>query len=175
MLFRSGSADFLALNHYYSWVTKDGYNESTNDYNSDVNATNTHKQEWKKSDIGFSIVPQGMHDVLMFMHNTWMKNSSLPIYITENGVSVAEPTIESALSDNERIDFLASYLTAIEKAIEKGVKVEKYFVWSLLDNFEWNSGLSSRFGLTRVEYKDGYRRIPKASLRWYGELIKSIH
>jgi len=168
-----GSADFFALNHYNSWMVQDGGHNEQKDYEDDVNSTNTYKKEWKQSDIGFSIVPEGMHDLLVFIHNTWLKDWNIPVYITENGVSVPEKTIPSALQDTDRVDFLQTYMAEMQRAIKDGVNVQKYFVWTLIDNFEWSHGLSSKFGLTRIEYKDGYRRIPKSSLRWYSEIIKS--
>jgi len=167
-----GSADFLALNHYFSWVTEHGYNKSENDYDADVNSTNSYKKEWKVNNIGFSIVPEGIYESLMFVHNTWMKGSTMPIFITENGLSRAELNIADSLTDTERIDFIASYLSWIEKAISEGVNVTKYFVWSLMDNFEWGKGFTGNFGLIRIQYKDNYKRIPKSSLRWYSQLIK---
>eukprot|EP00826_Nyctotherus_ovalis_P065091 TRINITY_DN955_c0_g1_i12.p1 TRINITY_DN955_c0_g1~~TRINITY_DN955_c0_g1_i12.p1 ORF type:complete len:408 (+),score=128.74 TRINITY_DN955_c0_g1_i12:173-1396(+) len=100
-----GSADFLALNHYFSWVTSDGYNRSVNTYNADVNATNGRKPEWKRSNIGFSIVPEGMYDALKFVHETWMKDSSIPIFITENGVSIEEKEREKGLNDTETVSY----------------------------------------------------------------------
>lgn len=167
-----GSADFFALNHYSSWLVQDGGHTERKTYEDDVNTTNSYDPSWKVSNIGFSIVPEGMHDLLLFLHETWLKTTGLPVFITENGISVTEDKISDAVNDSERIDFMAKYLRSLGKAIEDGVNVQKYFAWTLLDNFEWGHGLTSRFGLTRVEYKDGYKRIPKASLKWYSELIK---
>ena len=168
-----GAADFFALNHYFSWITEDGGHVNRTTYEDDVNTTDSHKPEWKESDIGFSIVPEGMHDILIFIHKTWLENTSFPIFITENGVSVPEPNISAAISDTERVDFIFNYMQYLEKAIDEGVNVSKYFVWTLIDNFEWGHGLSSRFGITRIEYKDNYKRIPKLSLKWYQNLIQS--
>ncbi len=167
-----GAADFFALNHYNSWMVADGGSVNQTSYDDDVNSTNTYKPEWKVSDINFSIVPEGMHDLLMFIHNTWLKGTNIPIFITENGVSVSESNIADAVNDTKRIDFMMGYMSNMEKAIAEGANVQKYFTWSLLDNFEWGHGFTSHFGLTRVEYKDGYKRIPKASLKWYSEVIK---
>ncbi|MBA0724072.1 hypothetical protein Golax_020782 [Gossypium laxum] len=99
----------------------------------------------------------------------------------KNGTPIGEPvrygdmnkpnsTTESLLHDVERIKYLAGYLDALSTAIRKGADVRGYFVWSLLDNFEWNSGYTIRFGLHHVDYET-LRRTPKSSATWYRNLI----
>jgi beta-glucosidase len=75
--------------------------------------------------------------------------------------------------DQSRIDFLKAYTAAMFEAIKAGADVRGYFVWSLLDNFEWGSGYSQRFGITYVDYPT-QRRIPKASFHWYAQPIKAF-
>ena len=84
------------------------------------------------------------------------------------------PTQAGAMIDPERIEFLRAYIGAMNSAAADGVDVRGYFVWSLLDNFEWDPGYSIRFGLTYVDYPS-LRRIPKSSFDWYAELIKAVH
>jgi beta-glucosidase len=74
--------------------------------------------------------------------------------------------------DTERVQFLRAYVGAMNAAASSGVDVRGYFVWSLLDNFEWEQGYTNRFGLTYVDYPS-QRRIPKASFHWYADLIKA--
>jgi len=74
--------------------------------------------------------------------------------------------------DSERIDYLRTHLGAVNAAIRSGADVRGYFVWSLLDNFEWAWGLSKRFGLVHVDYPTGQRR-PKDSAYWYRNVIKA--
>ena len=81
------------------------------------------------------------------------------------------PTKPGQIIDQGRIDYLRSYTDAMRGAIRAGADVRGYFVWSLLDNFEWNSGYGSRFGLVYVDYAT-QRRIPKASFAWYADMIK---
>ena len=76
------------------------------------------------------------------------------------------------VDDVDRIDYLRSHLLAVHDAIADGVPVEGYFVWSLLDNFEWAYGYSRRFGLIRVDY-DTFERTPKASADWYAEVART--
>jgi beta-glucosidase len=96
----------------------------------------------------------------------------LPVYITENGAAFAdEITRDGKVHDRERIEYLRGYLGAILDAIEAGVDVKGYFVWSLLDNFEWGLGFSKRFGLVHVDYATLERR-KKDSFDFYGEIAR---
>jgi beta-glucosidase len=98
----------------------------------------------------------------------------LPIYVTENGFGdrAEAPDAKGAVKDDRRIAYLKSYIEAMRQAMTQGADVRGYFVWSLLDNFEWGSGYGIRFGLVYVDYPT-QARTPKASFRWYSELIKS--
>ena len=94
-----------------------------------------------------------------------------PIYITENGASYSDgPGADGAVHDVRRIEYLRSHLAAIESAIDEGVPVDGYFHWSLLDNLEWLSGFSQRFGLIHVDHETMVRT-PKASFEWYRDVI----
>jgi beta-glucosidase len=95
----------------------------------------------------------------------------VPIYLTENGRAVydyVDP--EGGVDDEERVAFLDAHFRAAHAAIEQGVDLRGYMVWSLLDNFEWAEGYSKRFGIVFVDYGT-QRRIPKMSARWYTEVI----
>lgn len=95
----------------------------------------------------------------------------LPIYISENGLSCNDIVfLDGKVHDPKRIDFLHRYLTALSQAIADGVPVKGYLQWSFLDNFEWASGYSERFGLVYVDYAT-QRRIPKDSAAWYARVI----
>ena len=94
-----------------------------------------------------------------------------PIVIGENGASYPESDhVEGEIDDAERIAYLDGHVRAVASAIEAGVRVEEYTVWSLLDNFEWADGFTQRFGIVHVDHDTG-ERTPKASYRWYRELI----
>jgi beta-glucosidase len=88
------------------------------------------------------------------------------VYVTENGCSY--PGIE----DPRRVAYLDGHIRAVEAAVAEGVDVRGYFVWSLLDNFEWAEGYTQRFGLVHVDY-DTQRRTPKTSYGWYRDLIRT--
>ena len=119
--------------------------------------------------IGWPIDPQAFGDTLKTVHRDY----GLPIYVLENGYgSLDAPDEAGAVIDMERIRFLRAYIGAMNSAASGGVDVRGYFIWSLLDNFEWESGYTNRFGLAYVDYSS-LRRIPKSSFHWYAELIKA--
>ncbi|GLU19412.1 hypothetical protein SLE2022_356650 [Rubroshorea leprosula] len=80
--------------------------------------------------------------------------------------------LEEALVDNDRIYYYQQHLSFLQSAIQDGVNVKGYFAWSLLDNFEWSSGYTVRFGINFVDYKDGLKRYPKLSARWFKNFLK---
>jgi beta-glucosidase len=119
--------------------------------------------------IGWPINPEAFGETLRIVHESY----GLPIYVLENGYgNFDKPDQTGAVVDPERIAFLRAYIGAMNSAAANGVDVRGYFVWSLLDNFEWDSGYSKRFGLTYVDYAS-LRRTPKSSFRWYADLIKT--
>ena len=110
-----------------------------------------------KTDMGWEIYPDGLYEIL-----TWLATvtpQGLPIYVTENGMADARPT-----DDTVRIDYLDRHFAAARRAIAEGVPLEGYFVWSLLDNYEWAMGYAKRFGLVHVDF-DTLERRPKASIQ----------
>jgi beta-glucosidase len=96
-----------------------------------------------------------------------------PIYITENGAAFVD-TVQSdgSIDDRERTEYLQEHVAAVADARKAGVNIRGYFVWSLLDNFEWAYGYDRRFGLVHVDYAT-QQRTPKASFYWYQRFIRS--
>jgi beta-glucosidase len=119
--------------------------------------------------IGWPIAPDSFRDTLLQVANRY----GLPIYVLENGFGgYDKPDVDGAVIDGDRIAYLRAYIGALNTAVSAGVDVRGYFIWSLLDNFEWESGYGVRFGLTYIDYPT-QRRIPKSSFEWYRNLIKS--
>lgn len=118
--------------------------------------------------MGWEIYPPAIHETLLRVKNEW---GDPVVYITENGAAFDDRLEGGIVNDPERIDFLKRYLAEVRAAMRDGVKVKGYFVWSLLDNFEWTHGYTKRFGLVYTDYPS-LRRIPKASAFWYRELIE---
>jgi beta-glucosidase len=92
------------------------------------------------------------------------------IYISENGCSADDPVVQHRIDDADRIMYLRNYLTQLHRAVAEGYPVKGYFLWSLMDNFEWADGYGKRFGIHYVDFAT-QERIPKLSAAWYRELI----
>ncbi len=121
-----------------------------------------------RTTMGWTIEPGGLAALLLRLREDY---GDIPLYITENGAAFcdyADPT--GAVRDPERIDYLRGHFAAAHAAIAQGVNLRGYFVWSLMDNFEWAHGYSQRFGIVFVDYRT-QERIPKASAYWYRDVI----
>ncbi|MFJ7618621.1 GH1 family beta-glucosidase [Rhodococcus erythropolis] len=122
------------------------------------------------TDFGWPIVPEGLGEILRTFQARF-GDALPPIYITESGCSFHDaPDAAGVVEDEARIDYHDAHLRALRSAIDDGVDVRGYFVWSLLDNFEWAAGYKERFGLVHVDF-DTQKRTPKASFEWYRALI----
>jgi beta-glucosidase len=118
--------------------------------------------------MGWEVDPDALTKLLVRLKRDY---GSLPILITENGAAYDDHLDGADLVDDPpRVEYLRGHLAAVERALEAGVDVRGYFVWSLLDNFEWEHGYSKRFGIVYVDYPT-QRRVPKRSALWYRDLI----
>ncbi|MEU5740733.1 GH1 family beta-glucosidase [Streptomyces tendae] len=115
------------------------------------------------TDFGWPVVPEGLTELLTGFRDRYGDRLP-PVVITENGCSY------EGLDDRDRIAYLDGHVRALHRAIEAGVDVRGYFVWSLLDNFEWAEGYARRFGLVHVDFET-LRRTPKASYGWFRDLL----
>jgi beta-glucosidase len=124
--------------------------------------------EVPRTSFDWEINPQEFRDELIWLRDTY---TCPPIYITENGAYFDDTVSEDgAVHDARRIEFIDQYVGAMREAQAQGVDIRGYFVWSLLDNFEWACGYRPTFGLVKVNF-DTLQRIPKDSYRWYRNLI----
>jgi beta-glucosidase len=122
------------------------------------------------TEMGWEIDPTGLYDLLTRLQRDYP--GLPPMYITENGAAFADaPAGDGSVSDPRRIAFLDGHFRTAHRAIADGVDLRGYFVWSLLDNFEWAFGYSKRFGIVHVDY-DTQQRTPKDSARWYADVIR---
>ncbi|WP_329227739.1 GH1 family beta-glucosidase [Streptomyces canus] len=117
------------------------------------------------TDFGWPVVPQGLTELLTTFHERYGDRLP-PVVITENGCSY------EGVDDQDRIAYLDGHIRALHQAVEAGVDVRGYFVWSLMDNFEWAEGYARRFGLVHVDFET-LARTPKASYAWYQELLRA--
>ena len=114
----------------------------------------------EKTAMGWEIHPEGLEFFLRRAAADY--TGGLPLYVTENGMAGGDRLVGSAVEDDARIEYLTSHLAAVRRAIAAGVPVKGYFVWSLMDNYEWALGYDKRFGLVHVDF-DSLRRTPKGS------------
>jgi beta-glucosidase len=119
--------------------------------------------------MGWEIYPRGLTGLLTTLHREY---ELPPVYITENGAAFDDVMAEDGrVHDTARIDYLQSHFAALADAIDRGVPVAGYMLWSLMDNFEWASGYEKRFGIVHVDY-DTLKRTPKDSAIWYRDFVR---
>lgn len=152
--------DFLGVNYYSRAVVRAGPDGSP------VAAEAASPEE--RTAMGWEVWPQGLFDSLLRVTRTYAPGR---IYVTENGAAFDDEVQPSGrIHDDRRVDYLRRHLDAARRAIEAGAPLAGYFVWSLLDNWEWAQGYEKRFGIVRVDY-DTQRRTPKDSALWYRAAI----
>jgi beta-glucosidase len=122
------------------------------------------------TDMGWPIEPDGLYEQLVDFRDNY---GNIPVYVTENGASYGDWVGPSGKAeDGARIFYIRDHLLACHRAIRDGANLKGYFVWTLLDNFEWGYGYTQHFGLVQVDRETMQRR-PKASYYWYGDVAKS--
>ncbi|MFZ3557727.1 GH1 family beta-glucosidase [Streptomyces sp. BH055] len=120
--------------------------------------------------MNWPVDPTGLTDLLL---DHAAQAPGVPLYVTENGAAYEDVVdAEGRVHDPDRIAYLHGHLAAVHEAIEQGADVRGYFLWSLLDNFEWAYGYGKRFGAVYVDYET-QRRIPKSSAAWYSQVARS--
>jgi beta-glucosidase len=159
--------DFLGLNYYTRFVSRDHSRPEEEDPSPQVTQAPEGSENW--TEMGWEIYPEGLFFVLSRLHYEYQVPK---IYITENGCSFSDgPDPDGRVRDRRRINYLRDHFAVAHRAIDAGIPLAGYFVWSLLDNFEWANGYSQRFGLIWVDYP-AQRRTLKDSARWYQEVIR---
>jgi beta-glucosidase len=112
--------------------------------------------------------PEGAYWGVRMTSELWNPKA---IYITENGASADDPVTDGHIDDADRIMYLRNYVGQFQHAVAEGYPLKGYFLWSLLDNFEWADGYGKRFGLHYVDFAT-QKRTPKLSAAWYKEVIR---
>ena len=125
------------------------------------------------TEMAWEVYPQALRDLLLRLHHEYHVPA---LYITENGAAFTDQWDGSSdvVSDPRRVAFLQDHISSIADAVKQGVPVGGYFVWSLMDNFEWAEGYSKRFGIVYIDYST-QRRVIKESGRWYSAFITAFH
>ncbi|KAJ3691803.1 hypothetical protein LUZ61_020967 [Rhynchospora tenuis] len=170
-----GSADFIGINHYTSCYISDNSNTDAKripDFNADMFALFRMSREDPPTNafipFNFDADPKGLQLMLEYFRDVY---DNIPVYVEENGLG--EPA-NRTIYDTDRIEYLNSYIGSTLTALRNGANVKGYFVWTLMDVFEFLDGYQSRYGLYYVDFKDENRpRQPKMSAHWYSNFIKS--
>jgi len=169
-----GAFDFFGLNHYSTAYIEDdssGPLPNQREFNTDMfvrfRITKDDTPSGQLLPFSLPVIPSGLRSLLDYLDRAY---GNPPLYVQENGFGM--PHNES-LNDTARIEYLKGYINATLEAIRDGANVKGYFVWSLLDVFEFLSGYQSRYGLYHVDFADKeLRRQPKFSAHWYGKFLK---
>lgn len=169
-----GSSDFFGLNHYTTMYAAHSNDTSSQGsvfgnggLSEDQDVVLSVGNDWKFTKMNWAIAPWGCGKLLQWIDDRYNRPT---IVITENGGAFEDKKINGEINDTDRIDYYKAYLTACHQSIEKGIQLEGYFAWSFMDNFEWASGYSKTFGINHVDY-DTLERIPKASARWFTQVL----
>ena len=173
----AGLTDFLGVNYYSSHFIEyyDGENKVVHNAQG-KKGTSTfairgigrriHKAEVPSTDWDWSIFPSGLYDMLLRIRDNY---PAKPIFITENGIGIHEQLQDGSVQDDRRIDYIRQHLNAVLDAMDEGVEVKGYFIWSLMDALSWTNGYEKRYGLFYVDYET-QQRYPKKSMYWYKDL-----
>ncbi len=156
----SAPIDFLGVNYYMPKRVRASFNNGPLGFEQ-VNGSSP------VTAMGWEVDPDSLHSLLLRVRRDY---GPVPIYITENGAAYEDSLVNGVVEDPDRVAYLRDHLAAIERAVADGVRVERYYAWSLLDNFEWEHGYEKRFGIVRVDYET-QRRIVKRSGLWYRDYI----
>ncbi|MBA4860499.1 beta-glucosidase [Streptomyces sp. PSKA54] len=173
--------DALGLNYYTPTLVSaaenapagaraDGHGESNHSPWPAADDVAFHQTPGDRTEMGWTIDPTGLHELIMrYSHEA----PGLALYITENGAAYDDkPDPDGRVHDPERIAYLHGHLSAVRQSITDGADVRGYYLWSLMDNFEWAYGYEKRFGAVYVDYAT-LARTPKSSARWYGEVART--
>lgn len=171
-----GSSDFFGLNHYSSryceGLCEEEPDEGNVSYWKDIGTIGYEDKDWKRTDMNWAIVPWGLQKLLEYIQKKYHPRGG--IIITENGLATKEENLEDVEKDSMRISFYRDYICAVHDAITGEFKadVRGYFLWSLMDNFEWAFGYGKRFGLYFVNFST-LERTAKPAVKWYSSVVKS--
>ena len=159
--------DFIGLNYYTRSIAQAPV--SADEQRRGYRFVPPDPQRPDLTDIGWEIYPQGLERVTRNLLAQWPLP---PIWITENGAADNTPVTDGTCDDQMRLGYLQSHLAQLAQMVASGIDIRGYYVWSLLDNFEWAQGYTQRFGVVHVDYAT-QQRTPKSSARWLQQRMSS--
>ena len=120
------------------------------------------------TDMGWEIYPDGLTELLLRLHREWPVPA---LFVKENGAAFKDQLLAGRVHDAARTDYIARHIAAVGQALQQGVPMAGYMVWSLMDNFEWASGYEKRFGIVHVDYSTQQRTLKDSAL-WYADFLR---
>ncbi|GAK05050.1 beta-glucosidase [Geomicrobium sp. JCM 19037] len=156
--------DFLGINYYSS-----DFVESSPVTTENPTGSKPVQTSLPKTAMEWDVYPDGLYDLLVRVTNDYGKQ---PLYVSENGAAYRDEVVGGEVNDEQRADYLDQHLQSCLRAIQSGVDLRGYYVWSFLDNFEWAYGLSKRFGVVHIDFTT-LKRTPKQSAYWLQAFIAS--
>jgi len=153
------SMDFLGINYYSRNVV------SAN------GPWDVHSSGRPVTAMGWEVYPEGLTELLLRIHRDY---AVPPMYVTENGSAFVDVLAAGRVHDPERCRYIEQHIAAVGNAMQQGVPMAGYMVWSLLDNFEWASGYAKRFGIVHVDYATQQRTLKDSAL-WYRDFLRQQH
>jgi beta-glucosidase len=154
--------DFLGVNYYNRAVVGEGGHRGPM-------RVKFARMKAEYTEMDWEVYPPGIYNILMWVHENYQPPA---IYVTENGAAFKDIlTSDGRILDHRRQAFLEGYLAQVQRAVQDGARVRGYFVWSLLDNFEWAFGYTRRFGITYVDFQT-LKRTLKTSGQWYAQVTR---
>ncbi|MED1864156.1 GH1 family beta-glucosidase [Fictibacillus nanhaiensis] len=157
----STSCDFFGINYYSRGIVE--FSAA-----SDFLHRGAHS-DYEKTGMGWDIAPEEFKDLIRRLRQEY---TDLPIYITENGAAFDDVLENGRVHDHGRVDYIEKHLQAVSDLNDEGMNIEGYYLWSLMDNFEWSFGYDKRFGIIYVDF-DSQERIWKDSAYRYAEIVKN--
>ena len=156
--------DFLGINYYKRGITR--HDDSV----PIERAVRLDNPRGTVTTLNWEVYPRGLTDILLWVTERYGR---MPLYVMENGAAFYDPPVafNGRVEDPLRIDYLRDHLHAVLDAADRGADMRGYFVWSLLDNYEWSAGFAKRFGIVHVDYETQVRTI-KESGKFYADVIR---
>jgi beta-glucosidase len=155
--------DFLGLNYYSRAV---------------IRAEGDHGFQWvhlpdvERTQMDWEVYPQGLQDIMERFNQTY--SNLPPIYITENGMASNDKVVAGEVDDVQRMSYIKRHFAACSRAMQNGVDVRGYFIWSLMDNFEWALGYERRFGIVHVDYSTQKRTLKNSAKAYADYLLQRL-
>ncbi len=162
VLFKEGAVDYLGVNFYGPAYIKASENRYPLNYEE---FKGERSREWANN---AKVVPEALYELLVRIHKTY----GVPTWITENGCSFGDEKLDDK-RDEWRLDYIKHHLAAVKRAMDEGANIERYYVWSLMDNLEWVQGYEERYGIIYIDREKDLTRTIKKSGHWYSDVIKN--